>query len=222
MKDYHSKEVKLITSQARQFLKDVNEYGINNTGNGVEASIVQNNMNKTGKTGFTIDSFRLELEDDMNVFNQLGADDFVTDCKSRATLAGDHNGRQNQHNSKSVGPGGIDKPRTTYKKNLNAKVDDANGLVLPLAPGSYVTGLGYENPRDAKSEIIMVSKSEDTLSRFNVELLKELSLNSTKLLSYLGKEIGGLLNEDCKFIKPFVQKSDRKEGSDIKYYMQVI
>ena len=58
MKEYHAKEVRLITNQARQFVRDVNDHGMSNC----------NSNTQLGDKSFKFD-LESEMKDEQNVFN---------------------------------------------------------------------------------------------------------------------------------------------------------
>jgi hypothetical protein len=95
-------------------------------------------------------------------------------------------------------------------------------LVPTLQTENVVSGPGYENLRSEKGDFVLISRNEDKIKDFNILMLKELNLNSTTILSLVSREIAAMLKKDSVYIQPFIQKADRREGTEFKYYIQVI
>ena len=88
--------------------------------------------------------------------------------------------------------------------------------------GDSMSGLGFENPRQQQGDFVMIPRSEDSTKNFNVAMLRDQNIISTSLLINISKEVSDLNSKNYKYLQPFMSKADRKDGTEFKYYIQVI
>lgn len=95
MKEYHSKEIRLITSQARQFIRDVNDYG-------VTGGVRDGNARDHNKSG-TLDlkNFRFDLSD-TNLEINPAMNEYVQDTPEDLTSG---KGQRSKSKRRSTGYG---------------------------------------------------------------------------------------------------------------------
>ena len=216
MKEYHSKEIRLITSQARQFVRDVNDYGV--TGGGKDGS--GQGHNKSGT--LDLKSFRFDLGD-TNLEINPAMNEYAQDTPEDLT-SGKGQRSKSKRRSTGYGVGGHSVSSNPNARKIGSeKLKESSGVLVPtLQTENVVSGPGYENLRSEKGDFVLISRNEDKIKDFNILMLKELNLTSTTVLNLVSREITALLKKDSVYIQPFIQKADRREGTEFKYYIQVI
>jgi hypothetical protein len=98
MKEYHSKEIRLITSQARQFIRDVNDYGV--TGGVKDGNARDHNNSGT----LDLRNFRFDLSDTNLEINQV-MNEYAQDTPEDLT-SGKGQGSKSKRRSTGYGVGG--------------------------------------------------------------------------------------------------------------------
>lgn len=208
MKDYHSKEVRLITNQARQFVRDVNE------------NALSSNCNANSQVDQKSFKFDLETEskDAENVFNITMVDDscyLLNETNTKREVATKHSRKSSNLTQRETNS-------FNYKNKSVSNIKQDSMINNLTIAGDSITGPGYENPREQQGDFVLIPRSEDTIKNFNVAMLRDQNIISTSLLISINKEFADLNVKNHKYLQPFLSKADRKDGTEFKYYIQVI